>query len=145
MKVLVRAYFEEAKWLHQNYTPKMDEYMSVALTTSYFLLSVVSFVGMADIVTKDSLDWIFNDSKSFHALLLLGRLIDDMKSHKFEQKRGRIASAVECYMTEHGATEEETTIECTKQLNDAWNDINEEWLILTIPRHLLLRIPRHHS
>ncbi|RXH83053.1 hypothetical protein DVH24_003551 [Malus domestica] len=149
MKVLVRAYFEKAKWLHQNYTPKMDEYMSVALTTSYFLLSVVSFAGMADIVIKDSLDWIFNDSKSFHALLLLGRLMDDMKSHKvrtytniYKRIYTKRTYCIGCGML-HDLTwchrrRNNTRIHQTG--DDAWKDINEEWLIPTIPRPLLLRI-----
>ncbi|KAH0987391.1 hypothetical protein GBA52_014568 [Prunus armeniaca] len=66
---------------------------------------------------------------------------DDMKSHKFEQKRGHIALAVECYMKEYGATEEETIIELGKQVNKARKDINEEWINLTtIPMPLPLRI-----
>ncbi|CAL8152270.1 unnamed protein product [Prunus armeniaca] len=101
----------------------MDEFMAVALGTSYLMLSTTSFIGMGDIVTKELMDE------------------DDMKSHKFEQKRGHIASAVECYMKENGATEEETIIELGKQVNKARKDINEEWINLTtIPMPLPLRI-----
>ncbi|KAH0986811.1 hypothetical protein GBA52_013988 [Prunus armeniaca] len=63
MKVLVRAYFREAKWFHQKYTPTMDDYMSAALNTSNFMLATTSFVGIGDIATKDSMDWVFNDPK----------------------------------------------------------------------------------
>ena len=60
---------------------------------------------------------------------------------QFEQKRGHVASAVECYMKEYSATEEETIIELGKQVNKAWKDINEEWINLTtIPMPLRLRI-----
>ncbi|PQQ16398.1 (-)-germacrene D synthase-like [Prunus yedoensis var. nudiflora] len=142
MKVQVRAYFREAKWLHQKYTPTMDEYMSAALDTSYFMMATTSFVGMGDIATKDSMDWVFNDpTKMVKAASLIGRLIDDIKSHQFEQKRGHVASAVECYMKEYGATEEEANIELSKQVNNAWKDINEACIQnTTIPMPLLLRI-----
>ncbi|CAL9017350.1 unnamed protein product [Prunus brigantina] len=141
MKVQVRAYLREAKWFHQKYTPTMDEYMSAALDTSYFMLATTSFVGMGDIATKDSMDWVFNDPKMVKAASLIGRLMDDIKSHQFEQKRGHVASAVECYMKEYGATEEEANIELSKQVNNAWKDINETCIQnTTIPMPLLLRI-----
>ncbi|PQP94756.1 terpene synthase [Prunus yedoensis var. nudiflora] len=142
MKVQVRAYFREAKWLHQKYTPTMDEYMSAALDTSYFMMATTSFVGMGDIATKDSMDWVFNDpTKMVKAASLIGRLIDDIKSHQFEQKRGHVASAVECCMKEYGATEEEANVELSKQVNNAWKDINETCIQnTTIPMPLLLRI-----
>ncbi|ONI13035.1 hypothetical protein PRUPE_4G199200 [Prunus persica] len=141
MKCHVRGYFDEAKWLHQKYTPTMDEYMAVALGTSYKMPLTTSFIGMRDIVTKESLDWVLSDPKIVNSLSILGRLMDDMKSHKFEQKREHVASVVECYMKEYGATEEETIIELGKQVNKAWKDINEGWINLTtIPMPLRLRI-----
>ncbi|CAL9017444.1 unnamed protein product [Prunus brigantina] len=118
----------------------MDEYRAVALGTSFMMLSTTSFIGMGDIVTKKSLDWVLSNPKIGNSLSILGRLMDDMKSHKFKQKRGHIASAVECYMKEYSATEEETIIELRKQVNKAWKDINEEWINLTtIPMPLRLR------
>lgn len=60
---------------------------------------------------------------------------------QFEQKRGHVASAVECYMKEYGVTEEKANIELSKQVNNAWKDINETCIQNTpIPRPLLLRI-----
>lgn len=61
---------------------------------------------------------------------------------QLEQKRGHVVSAVECYMKEHCATEEVAVIELTKQVNDAWADVNEGLLhpIATVPRPLLLLI-----
>nr|XP_011458432.1 PREDICTED: (-)-germacrene D synthase-like isoform X2 [Fragaria vesca subsp. vesca]XP_011458435.1 PREDICTED: (-)-germacrene D synthase-like isoform X2 [Fragaria vesca subsp. vesca] len=142
MKRQVRAYHAEAKWFHNNYTPTMDEYMEVALVTSaYSMLATTSFVGMGDIVTKDSFEWIFSDPKMVKASAVVCRLMDDIVSHKFEQKRGHVASAVECYMIQYGATEEETIIEFRKQVSDAWKDINEECLHPTsVNMPLLMRV-----
>ena len=84
MKVQVRAYFNEAKWFHENHIPTMEEYMQVALVTSgYFLLATVSFIGMAgDMVTEQAFDWVFNRPKIVRASETIGRLMDDVKSHK---------------------------------------------------------------
>ena len=83
MKNQVRAYFDEAKWLHQKHTPTMDEYMPVALVTSaYSMLATTSLVGMGDIVTKDSFEWLFSDPKMVRASAVVCRLMDDMVSHK---------------------------------------------------------------
>uniref|UniRef100_A0A2N9HR11 Terpene synthase N-terminal domain-containing protein n=1 Tax=Fagus sylvatica TaxID=28930 RepID=A0A2N9HR11_FAGSY len=142
MKNQVRGYFNEAKWFHKKHIPTMDEYMHVAVVTSgYSMLATTSLVGMGDIVTKDSFEWMFSYPKIVRASTVLSRLEDDMMSHKFEQKRGHVASAVECYMTQHGATEEETINEFRKQVTDAWKDINEECLLpTTVSMPILMRI-----
>ncbi|PRQ54464.1 putative lyase [Rosa chinensis] len=145
VQILVRSYFEEAKWFHQKYTPKtFDEYMSVALVSAGMLTMEATFIVPIadDTVTRDSLDWLFSDPKFVKASSIIGRLLNDIRSHKLEQKRGHVVSAVECYMKDHCATEEEAVIELTKQVNDAWKDVNEGLLhpIATVPRPLLLLI-----
>ncbi|KAM4103192.1 hypothetical protein ACJW30_06G060600 [Castanea mollissima] len=140
MKLLVRAYFDEAKWFHQNYIPTMEEYMHIALKTSgYPMLTTISFLGMGDIVTKEAFDWIFSNPKIITASSVISRLMDDMKSHKFEQERGHAASAVECYMKQHGVSEQVVHDEFNKQVANAWKNINEECLRPTvIPMPLLM-------
>ncbi|XP_075668940.1 sesquiterpene synthase 2-like [Castanea sativa] len=140
MKRLVRAYFDEAKWFHQNYIPTMEEYMHVALKTSgYPMLTAISFLGMGDIVTKEAFDWIFSNPKIITASSVIGRLMDDMKSHKFEQERGHAASAVECYMKQHGVSEQVVHDEFNRQVANAWKDINEECIRPTVvPMPLLM-------
>lgn len=57
---------------------------------------------------------------------------------QFEQQRGHSASAVECYMKQHGATMEVAKRELWKQVDDAWKDINEGLLRPTaVPAPLL--------
>jgi hypothetical protein len=83
MKNQIRAYFDEAQWFHQKHTPTMDEYMRIALVTSgYSMLTTASLVGMGDIVTKDSFEWVFSDPKIVRASTVVCRLMDDMVSHK---------------------------------------------------------------
>ena len=83
MKSQVRAYFHESKWLHQKHIPTMDEYMRIACVTSgYSMLAITLLVGMGDIVTKDSFEWVFSDPKIVKACTVIARLMDDMVSHK---------------------------------------------------------------
>ncbi|XP_011005622.1 PREDICTED: valencene synthase-like isoform X2 [Populus euphratica] len=142
MKVLVHAYFNEAKWFHENHIPTMEEYMQVALvTTGYCMLATVSFVGMGDMVTEQAFDWVFNHPKIIRASETIARLMDDVKSHKFEQERGHAASGVECYIRQYGLSEQEVYEEFHMQVVNAWKDINEECLKPTaVPMPLLERI-----
>ncbi|XVE80840.1 hypothetical protein DITRI_Ditri15bG0012800 [Diplodiscus trichospermus] len=142
MKQQCQAYYDEAKWLHENHTPTLEEYMSVALvTTACHLLTVASFVGMDDTITKDTFIWTFNDPRILRASKIICRLMDDIVCHKFEQERGHIPSAVECYMKQYGASEEEACYEFNKRIMDAWKDINEEFLKPTaVPVSALNRI-----
>ncbi|RVW61721.1 (-)-germacrene D synthase [Vitis vinifera] len=80
---------------------------------------------MGNVVRKETFDWIFGEPKIVRSSAIICKLMDDMVSHKFEQKRGHVASAVECYMKQHGALEQETHKEFNKQVGDAWKDINE--------------------
>ncbi|KAK9225677.1 hypothetical protein WN943_010721 [Citrus x changshan-huyou] len=142
MKNLVKHYLFEAKWCHQSYVPTVDEYMAVALVTSASLmLSTISFVGMGDIVTKESFEWLFSNPRSIRASSVVNRLMNDIMSHKFEQSRGHVASSVECYIKQYEATEEEAYNELRKQVSNAWKDINEDCLRPTVvPMPLLMRI-----
>ncbi|KAK4566531.1 hypothetical protein RGQ29_002698 [Quercus rubra] len=141
MKRLARAYFDEAKWFYQNYIPTMEEYMHVALESSGIpILAITSFLGMGDIVTKEAFDWAFSNPKIITASSVIGRLMDDMKSHKFEQERGHASSAVECYMKQHGVSEQVVHDEFNRQVANAWKDINEECIRPTVvPMPLLMR------
>lgn len=133
MKTQAKNYLLEAKWLHQKHIPTMDEYMAVSLlSTGYPALITTSFVGMGDIATQDSFDWLATYPRAVKGAAVVCRLMDDVVSRKFEQKRGHVCSALECYMKEYGGTEEEAIVEFHKQLSDAWKDIHESFLLPTI-------------
>ncbi|KAI6680481.1 hypothetical protein NL676_034362 [Syzygium grande] len=143
MKNQVRAFFAEAKWFHENHVPTMEEYMPIAsVSAAIELLIVTLLLGMGDFVTKDAFDWVlYGDPKMVKAVKLVGRLMDDIAGHKFEQERGHGPSSVECFMKQYGVTEEEAKEELRKQVADAWKDINEELHCpAIIPRPLLMRI-----
>ncbi|XP_009346480.1 (-)-alpha-pinene synthase-like [Pyrus x bretschneideri] len=142
LKGIARAYLEEAKWLNEGYTPTMEEYLPVAIvSTGYPMLSTVSLVGMGDIVTKETFEWLFNDAKIVRASTTLFRFIDDMVTTKFEKERGHVASSVDCYMKQYGVSEQETIEVFNKQVVNLWKDINEEFHRPTaVPMPVLMRV-----
>ncbi|GAB4850257.1 hypothetical protein Ancab_029553, partial [Ancistrocladus abbreviatus] len=129
MKILVRAYFEESKWLNKGDMLTMEEYMKVALVTSgHQMLSITSLIGMEDNVREEDFEWLLGGPKILQAILVICRLMDDLMLHKFEQEREHVPSAVECYMKQYGVSEEQACHELNKQVEDAWKDINQACL-----------------
>lgn len=60
---------------------------------------------------------------------------------QFEQQRGHVASAVECYMKQHGVSEEEAVKVFREKVGNAWKDINEELMRPSVvPMPLLERV-----
>ncbi|KAL0001134.1 hypothetical protein SO802_014915 [Lithocarpus litseifolius] len=142
MKKLVQAYFVEAKWFNEGYIPTMDEYMSNALKSSgYPTVITISFVGMGDIVTQEAFQWVSQEPKIVKAASTISRLMDDIVSQEFEQKREHFVSSIDCYMKQHGVSKEEVHNEFQKQIQNAWKDINQGCLRPTqVPMLLLTRV-----
>ncbi|BBH01872.1 terpene synthase 21 [Prunus dulcis] len=142
MKDQARSYFDEARWLHEGRIPSMEEYMSVAtVSICYTFLTTIALLGMGDIVTKESFEWLLNDPKIVRAANTILRLMDDIVSTNFEKERGHAASSVDCYMKQYGVSEQETVDVFKKQIMDLWKDINKEFLRPTaVPMPVLKRV-----
>ncbi|KAL9271746.1 (-)-drimenol synthase-like protein [Drosera capensis] len=142
MKSLCRAYLKEARWLHEKHVPTYDEYMSNAIISfGYILGTVVSFLGMGEVVTKEALEWASENPKVVNAAGIIGRLLDDMGSHNFEQSRDHVPSAVECFMRQHGVSQDKACLELHKKVREAWKVVNEALLRPTVmPVPLLDRV-----
>ncbi|VVA40126.1 PREDICTED: (-)-germacrene D synthase [Prunus dulcis] len=142
-KATARAFFDEARWLHEGCIPSMEEYMHVATTSvGNTLLSTISLLGMGDVVTKEAFEWLFSNPKILRASNIIFRLMNDIAVCKSEKERGLETSSVDCYMKQHGVSEQETLDVFNKQVVDLWKDINEELLIkpTVVPRPVLMRV-----
>ncbi|XP_022154019.1 (-)-germacrene D synthase-like [Momordica charantia] len=129
MKRQARNYFFEAKWYHDGYIPTMEEYLRVGKVTScYYLFSPISFLGMGDVASMEAFEWIESDPKSLIASGVIGRVMNDITSHKFEQERGHSASAIECYMKQYDVSEKEAVEELKKQVTNSWKEIIEDFV-----------------
>nr|KYP53455.1 (+)-delta-cadinene synthase isozyme A [Cajanus cajan] len=140
-KKSVRAYMTEAKWFNNNYKPTIEEYLHVsAISCGYSLMTITSYIGMGDMVTEDIFKWATNEPKFLRAISIGGRLMDDIASNEFEQKRGHVSSFLECYMNQYDESREAAIHECQNRIIDNWKDINEECLMPTkVPMPFLRR------
>ncbi|EEF38934.1 (+)-delta-cadinene synthase isozyme A, putative [Ricinus communis] len=141
VKKQVRAYITEARWFNNDYVPTLEEYISNAVISStYPILITLSFCGMGKFASKDVFDWLFTEpNKLLYTASGLARLIDDIRSHEFEQERGHVASAVECYMKQHSVSKQEAYNELNSIVVNMWKDLNEELLKETgvLPKPIL--------
>ncbi|EOY14243.1 Terpene synthase 21, putative [Theobroma cacao] len=139
---LINNYQAEVKWCHDGYVPTFEEYMRVAMKTStYDPIITTSFIGMGTIAGLEAFEWLQTEPRIMTAANMIGRIMDDIASHKFEQLREHCPSSVECYMKQHNLSEKDALHDLKKKLEDGWKDINEECMRPTaIPRDLLLRI-----
>ncbi|OMP06865.1 hypothetical protein COLO4_07836 [Corchorus olitorius] len=134
-------YHAEVKWCHKGHVPTYEEYMSVARKTSTFeQLIAMSFLGMRTVTGIEAFEWLKANPRILIAADLIGRMMDDIVSHEFEQMREHCPSSVGCYMKEHNLSDKETLEKFEKKLEDAWKDINEECMRpTTIDRDILMR------
>ena len=47
---------------------------------------------------------------------------------QFEQERGHVASAIECYVKQYSVSKQQAYDEFNKQIANAWKDINQGFL-----------------
>ncbi|XP_049408724.1 sesquiterpene synthase 12-like [Solanum stenotomum] len=127
MKKLVRAYFKEAQWLDAGYTPKYEEHLENALVScGYMMAATTSLIGMDESISQETFEWMINEPLIVRAASIINRRMDDMIGHETEQQREHVASTIECYMKEYGASKQETYTKFHKEVINGWKDINKE-------------------
>lgn len=84
---------------------------------------------------------ISNEPTILVALSIIARLLNDLVTHEIEVERGDVASGIECYMNEYGATKEEAYMETRKIIENNWKVLNRGCLKpTTVPRVLLMPV-----
>ncbi|KAJ4840099.1 hypothetical protein Tsubulata_024908 [Turnera subulata] len=139
--MLVKSYFKEATWFKGGHVPPVEEYRQNGAISCDLILFTTACVGCMNDASKEVFYWLNSVPK---ILITAGdhcRLMDDIATHEFEQKRGHVASVVECYMKEHGVSKEEAHIELQKFIESDWKIMNEELVretsAATIPKKIL--------
>lgn len=62
------------------------------------LLSTISLVGMGDIVTKDSFEWLAKDPKILRASNIIFRLMDDLVSSKVRNYKNNVILIITLFL-----------------------------------------------
>ncbi|KAL6888556.1 hypothetical protein ACP4OV_009582 [Aristida adscensionis] len=140
----VKAYNTEVKWRDERYVPEtVEEHLQISVRTgACHLLSCASFVGMGDIATQESFEWVSSMPKMVHSLCVILRLLDDLKSYEREQRAQHVASTIDSCMKEHNVSMELAKEKIKELIEISWKDLNEEWLKpnKAQPKELLERI-----
>nr|QGN03393.1 linalool/nerolidol synthase [Coleus amboinicus] len=122
---LVEGFLEEAKWYYAGYTPSLDEYLKNGSITiaAPAAISQIYFT-LATPIQQPVIDKMFN----YHDILRLSarilRLADDLGTAPFEQERGDVAKAVQCYMKEGNRSEREAQEHVRFLIREAWKAMN---------------------
>nr|KYP31585.1 (+)-delta-cadinene synthase isozyme XC14 [Cajanus cajan] len=135
---LIKGYMVEAKWCHESYVPTYDEYKVNGVLSSTIPFFITSFICIGEFATENVLDWASRGPNIIEAASIIGRVVDDMASHKFEQQRVHVASAVECCMKQYDISQADAYKLIHKDVEDCWKVINKEYLNLNdIPEPVL--------
>jgi hypothetical protein len=81
---LVKNYNKEVKMCEESYVPKsVEEHLQVsARTGACHLLACTSLVGLDDVATKDSFDWVSTMPRIVENLCIILRLLDDIMTYE---------------------------------------------------------------
>uniref|UniRef100_A0ACD5V2E7 Uncharacterized protein n=1 Tax=Avena sativa TaxID=4498 RepID=A0ACD5V2E7_AVESA len=103
----VTGYLQEAEWAHKNYNPSFKEQVDLtSLTIGAPTLSVSVVAGMNDAIMKRALEWASSVPTVVTSAGRIVRFMNDIGAFKRRKCKGDAASSVECYIHEHGVSEE---------------------------------------
>ncbi|CAE6003975.1 unnamed protein product [Arabidopsis arenosa] len=141
-KILQRTHLSFAEWAAAEKVPTVEEYLEVGgVAVTMYATIALGFLGLGPRAREQGYEWLKSRPKLVHDLATKGRLMNDMGGFKDDIGRGFIANAVNYYMKENGATEEETYKEFHKIVRDLEKSVNSEFLKINkgVPREILSR------
>ncbi|KAL8250840.1 hypothetical protein R6Q59_034533 [Mikania micrantha] len=129
MTEYVRCYLKEAKWANDGYIPTAEEHKEVATTSGgYKFILIASFAAMGDVITDETFKWALTMPPLVRACCVIARVMDDIVTHEEEQERIHVASTIQCYMKEHGVTQQYAYALLNNKIEESWKEINHESL-----------------
>ncbi|WCJ35036.1 Terpene synthase 5 [Euphorbia peplus] len=133
-KKWVRCEFVEKKWFDENYNPPLDEYLrNASITVSTHIYPAACFIGMENMVHLHEYNWLQNNSNVGEFVNLYFRLSDDIMDDEDNE-----VSCIKCYMKDHGVLRDKAMEEIQKMAENAWKDVNEEYMKLARVSRILL-------
>ncbi|CAH1452191.1 unnamed protein product [Lactuca virosa] len=124
---LCKSYLVEAQWYHNGYTPTLEEYLEnacVSISGPLVLMHVTFLTSIT--LTKEILQCIDMSNNIVRYSSIIFRLADDLGTSSDEMARGDTPKAIQCYMHESGATEEEARRYIKKLISETWKKLNKE-------------------
>ncbi|XP_047975872.1 cis-muuroladiene synthase-like [Salvia hispanica] len=128
---LGRAYNQELKWVMERKLPPFEDYVKNSEITSCIYIMFAAIIPGFKSLTQETIDWMKSEPKIAISTGMIGRYWDDIGSHDRESKGGQVLTAIDCYMKQHGVTKQETLLEFAQRVEEAWMDVNKEWVETT--------------
>uniref|UniRef100_A0A8I7B7Z1 Terpene synthase n=2 Tax=Hordeum vulgare subsp. vulgare TaxID=112509 RepID=A0A8I7B7Z1_HORVV len=137
-----KGYLTEIYWRDNKYIPPLEDHLKVTLVTSfYWATSCTAFVVSEENITEEVLQWMSKFPQIVKDSCIVARLMDDIVAHELETEKNNVATVVTCYMKEYGTTKEVASESLWEVVENAWKDMNKEFLTMTdIPSSLLIRV-----
>ncbi|KAK9066880.1 hypothetical protein SSX86_014203 [Deinandra increscens subsp. villosa] len=129
MMEYIGCYLKEARWANQGYIPTMEEHKEVTTVSSgYKFTLIASFAAMGDVITDETFKWALTMPPLAKSCCVLCRVMDDLVTHKEEEKRMHVASGIQCYMKEYDVSEQHVHDLFNERVEEAWKEMNHEFL-----------------
>ncbi|XP_051116001.1 (-)-5-epieremophilene synthase STPS3-like isoform X2 [Andrographis paniculata] len=129
LKFAIRSYLTRAKWYVGGETPTFQESISNACVDSVTPVTLSSCMMGMEFASKEAFEWLLRRPKIVEAAGLYTRLINDIASYEREQNAsGFPSSSIDCYMKDYGASKEEAMAKFHELAEDAWMEVNREWV-----------------
>ncbi|KAL6838251.1 hypothetical protein ACP4OV_031923 [Aristida adscensionis] len=120
-----KYYLQEAKWSNENYMPSFKDQVDVSsMSSAVPMLTLAALMAAGDQATEEAFEWASSVPDMIRASGEIGRLLNDIPSAKRGKNEKDLASSLECYMKEHGATAEQAAAALYALTEDAWRRIN---------------------
>ncbi|PKU75703.1 Alpha-humulene synthase [Dendrobium catenatum] len=108
---MAHAYLQESNWANVGYVPKLEEHLRVTLITAgYSLITCASYLGMKEVISKDTYEWVANLPKILKSINIVGRLMNDIGSYQ-KAMLGREPTPVELHSRTHKRQEDQQWID----------------------------------
>nr|QYL01200.1 terpene synthase 10 [Stevia rebaudiana] len=121
---LFEAFLVEAKWTHDKFIPKFEDYLDnawrsvsgvVILTHGYFLINQENMKDVIESLEK------YEDLMKWSSMVF--RLYNDLATSSDEIERGKSVNAISCYMHEKGVCEEVARKYIITLIDEAWRKL----------------------
>ncbi|KAL3528227.1 hypothetical protein ACH5RR_012883 [Cinchona calisaya] len=138
-KQYAKTSYIESGWFVTRELPTIADYLSNGLITGLSYILITATFAAMERATEDVFHWLSKNHKIVIASAKICRMINDVGSYESEKQRR--ATGIECYMKHYNVSEQEALEKFEEIAEDAWKDINEEFLIpsATMPREILMR------
>ncbi|PKU85555.1 terpene synthase 10-like [Dendrobium catenatum] len=143
---LCKAYFIEAMWYHNGYTPTLDEYLDNAWVTISGICVLTATYCLSDDLTFEAIKSLEFYPPIVRYSCMLLRLYDDLGTCTEEIQRGDVPKSIQCYMKEKNVSETTARDYIRCLIRNYWKKLNKEHVIsskyVESFRKVLFDIPR---